>query len=77
MKTVIQLLQSLSCLQMVVLGISLKLFVGMRRFKRRGAGGLQHFNNYFTGIITVAIEWAVQWIASILLLWGLARLRFG
>jgi hypothetical protein len=40
-------------------------------FNRRGLGGLQHFNNYFVGLITLSIEWVLKCAASSLMLWGL------
>ena len=56
---------------MVFVGLAIRLFVRMRQFNRRGLGGLQHFNNYFVGLITLAIELVLKWSALALLLWGL------
>ena len=52
-------------------GLGIRLIVGMRQFNRRGLGGLQHFSNYFVGLITLAIEWVLIWTALALVLWGL------
>jgi len=71
MEALIKLLQAMSYSTMVFVGLAIKLFVGMRQFNRRGLGGLQHFNNYFVGLITLAIEWVLKWAAAVLLLWGL------
>ncbi len=71
MKALIKLLQAMSYPTMVFVGLAIRLFVGMRQFNRRGLGGLQHFNNYFVGLITLAIEWVLKWTAAVLLLWGL------
>jgi hypothetical protein len=71
METIIKLLQAMSFPTMFFVGSAIRLFVGMRQFNRRGLGGLQHFNNYFVGLITLSIEWVLKWAASSLMLWGL------
>lgn len=52
-------------------GIAIRLIIEMRRFKRRGVGGLQHFNNYFLGLVTLFAEWIFKWIANGMIVWGL------
>ena len=76
METFIKLLQAMPYPIMFLIGLTIKLFVGMRQFNRRGLGGLQHFNNYFVGLITLSIEWVLKWAASSLMLWGLWGLLF-
>jgi hypothetical protein len=71
MEALIKLLQAMSYPTMVFVGLAIRLFVGMRQFNRRGLCGLQHFNNYLVGLITLAIEWMLKWAALALLLWGL------
>jgi len=71
MEALIKLLQAMSYPTMVFVGLAIRLFVGMRQFNRRGLGGLQHFNNYLVGLITLAIEWMLKGAALALLLWGL------
>ncbi len=71
METIIKLLQAMSFPTMFFVGSAIRLFVGMRQFNRRGLGGLQHFSNYFVGLITLSIEWVLKWTASSLMLWGL------
>ena len=71
MEALIKLLQAMSYPTMVFVGLAIRLFVGMRQFNRRGLGGLQHFNNYLVGLITLAIEWMLKWAALALLIWGL------
>lgn len=71
MEALIKLLQAMSYPTMIFVGLAIRLFVGMRQFNRRGLGGLQHFNNYFVGLITLAIEWVLKWAAVVFLLWGL------
>lgn len=52
-------------------GLTIRLLIGRRQFNRRGIGGLQHFNNYFVGLITLFVEWILKWTATIMMLWGL------
>lgn len=71
METLINLLHNASCPLLFFIGLGIGLFVGMRQFNRRGLGGLQHFNNYFVGLITLIIEWGLKKAAFVLMLWGL------
>lgn len=70
METIIKQLQAIPYPIIFFIGLVIRLFVGMRQFNRRGVGGLQHFNNYFVGLITLAMEWILKWMAIALLLWG-------
>ena len=76
METLINLLHNASCTLLFFIGLGIRLFIGMRQFNRRGLGGLQHFNNYFVGLITLSIEWVLKCAASSLMLWGLWGLLF-
>jgi hypothetical protein len=76
MEALIKLLQTMSYPTMFFVGLAIRLFVGMRQFNRRGLGGLQHFNNYFIGLIKLAIEWVVKWTALALMLWSLCGWLF-
>jgi len=71
METLINLLHSTPYPILFFIGLAIRLFVGMRQFNRRGLGGLQHFNNYFVGLITLFIERILKWLALALMLWGL------
>lgn len=71
METLIRLLHSTPYPLLFFIGSGIRLIVGMRQFNRRGLGGLQHFNNYFVGLITLSIEWVLKWLAFALMLWGL------
>ncbi len=71
MKTIIKLLQSLPYPALFFTGLGIRLLVGMRQFNRRGLGGLQHFRNYFTGLITLLVEGVLKWTGLALMLWGL------
>ncbi len=65
------LLQDISYPVAFLIGLGIRLMVGMRQFNRRGLGGLQHFSNYFIGLITISVEWLLKWVASALMLWSL------
>ena len=71
METIIKILEAMPYPTIFFVGLAIRLFVGMRQFNRRGLGGLQHFNNYFVGLITLALEWVLKWAALALMLWGL------
>jgi hypothetical protein len=71
METISSFFQAASYPTWVGLGIALRLFVGMRQFNRRGWGGLQHFSNYFVGLLTLFVEGVLRWIGMILIVWGL------
>lgn len=76
MDTLNKFIQDPSYWLILAIGIGLKLLIGMRRFKRRGAGGLQHFSNYFIGLITLGLEWITNIAAIGLMLWGALGLLF-
>lgn len=76
METIISFLQTVPNTALIGTGIAFPLWVGMRRFNRRGIGGLQHFSNYFVGLATLFIEFLVRWTANILIVWGLYRTLF-
>lgn len=76
MDTLNNFIQDPSYCLLLAVGIGLKLFIGMRRFKRRGVGGLQHFTNYFIGLITLALESITNVIAISMILWGVLGLLF-
>ncbi|WP_268225344.1 hypothetical protein [Sinomicrobium oceani] len=61
---------------LLLVGIGLRLFVSMRRFNRRGLGGLQHFPNYFAALITLFMERIVYLLANGCILWGLVGMLF-
>lgn len=71
MEALIKLLQAMPSSTMFFVGLTIRLFVGMRQFNRRGLGGLQHFSNYFIGLITLFIEWILKWVALFMMLWSL------
>lgn len=59
---------------LLIAGIIIRYIIGQRRFKRRGLGGLQHFNNYFIALITLFIEWVGSIIAMLMMLIGFGGL---
>ncbi|OJW81762.1 MAG: hypothetical protein BGO69_14750 [Bacteroidetes bacterium 46-16] len=76
MEPLIKLLQSMTYPTLFFAGLGIRLIVGMRQFNRRGLGGLQHFSNYFIGLITLSIEWILKWVALSMMLWGAWGLLF-
>jgi hypothetical protein len=53
-------------------GIIIRYIVGSRRYKRRGAGGLQHFNvPYGFALIITLLEWCFKWLAYAAMLLGI------
>jgi hypothetical protein len=76
METTIKLLQSLPYPALFFIGLGIRLLVGMRQFNHRGLGGLQHFHNYFIGLITLFVEGVLKWAALVLMLWGLVGWLF-
>ncbi|MGJ1327457.1 hypothetical protein [Sphingobacterium multivorum] len=76
METIISFLQTAPSTILIGIGTVLRLWIGMRRFNRRGIGGLQHFSNYFLGLATLFVEFFVRWTANILILCGLYRMLF-
>lgn len=71
METIISILQGIPYPIMLSIGLAIRLTVGVRQFNRRGLAGLQHFSNYFVGLITLFIELVLKWTAYTLALWGL------
>lgn len=76
METITSVLQSASYPIWVGIGIVLRLFVGMRQFNRRGWGGLQHFDNYFIGLLILFMETMLKWLGMILIAWGVLEWCF-
>ncbi len=59
---------------LLITGIVIRFIVGRRRFKRRGIGGLQHFNSYLVALILMTIEWLFNFIGMIAILLGILLL---
>ena len=57
----------------LIAGIIVRFLIGSRRYKRRGAGGLQHFEGRFYGTVLfiILIEWIMKWAALAAILVGL------
>ncbi len=56
----------------LIVGIIIRYSIGRRRFNRRGAGGLQHFNvSYAFAVIITFLEWCFTWIAYATILLGI------
>lgn len=71
METFIVLLHRIPYPILFFIGLVIRLIIGNRRFKRRGVGGLQHFHNYYAGLIILFVEWVLKWLALTLMLYGL------
>lgn len=65
-----------SHMALLIIGIVLRLFISMRRFNRRGLGGLQHFPNYFVALFTLLMERVFYLLANGCILWGLVGMLF-
>lgn len=76
MDTLTNIIQNAPYTLLLLMGIALRLIIGMRKFNRRGVGGLQHFSNYFIGLITLLVEWVLNCMAYALMVWGLLGLAF-
>lgn len=76
METLLNLLYTTPYPILFFIGLAIRLVVGMRQFNRRGLGGLQHFNNYFAGLITLFVERLLKWMAVGLMLYGLVGWLF-
>ncbi|WEK36145.1 MAG: hypothetical protein P0Y53_01410 [Candidatus Pseudobacter hemicellulosilyticus] len=59
---------------MLITGLAIRLLIQQRRFKRRGLGGLQHFNNFFVGLLTLFLEWVLKWSAIALIVMGIIKI---
>lgn len=70
METLRTILHHLLSPLMFLSGIIIWLIIAQRRFNRRGIGGLQHFDNYYKGLLTLLLEWLCKWLALALMLSG-------
>lgn len=62
---------------MIGAGIAVRYIIARRRFNRRGIGGLQHYRSFERGIVTTIIEWALRWVAILVMLYGFFTLLAG
>ncbi len=56
---------------LVFVGIGLRLFVGQRRFSRRGIGGTQQYNSYWSAILTSTGEGLLMIISALTIVSGI------
>ena len=56
---------------LLALGLILRVFVGKRRFNRRGYGGAQHYNSYFSAILTSTGEGLLMIISALAIVSGI------
>lgn len=58
----------------LALSITLLLIIGERQAKRRGLGGLQHFGNYYVGLLVLKLERLFKLTGYILLVTALYQI---
>jgi hypothetical protein len=68
--TTVQILGSV----LLLTGFIIRLFIGKRRFDRRGVGGMQHFQSYWVALILTFFEWLVSIASMLMILSGLLLL---
>ena len=68
--TTVQILGSV----LLLIGFIIRLFIGKRRFDRRGVGGMQHFQSYWVALILTFIEWIAGIVSLMIILSGLILL---
>ncbi len=56
---------------LVFIGIGLRLFVGQRRFNRRGIGGTQQYNSYWSAILTSTLEGLLMIVSALAIVSGI------
>ncbi|MEB2776494.1 hypothetical protein SYJ56_14320 [Algoriphagus sp. D3-2-R+10] len=61
---------------LVLSGFAIRYWVGNRRFKRRGPGGLQHYSSYSKALIVTAIERIANLLSIPIILGGIFLLAF-
>jgi hypothetical protein len=59
---------------LLLTGFILRLFIGKRKFDRRGVGGLQHFRSYWAALILTFFEWLASVVSTLMILSGLLLL---
>ncbi|MCE7070935.1 hypothetical protein LZG74_11515 [Dyadobacter sp. CY327] len=59
---------------LVFVGIGLRFFVGQRRFSRRGMGGTQQFNSYWSSVLASTFEGVLMIISALALVSGILLL---
>ncbi|NIJ52617.1 hypothetical protein [Dyadobacter arcticus] len=56
---------------LLALGLAFRVFVGKLRFNRRGYGGAQHYNSYFSAILTSTGEGLLMIISALAIVSGI------
>jgi membrane protein YqaA with SNARE-associated domain len=59
---------------LLLIGFIIRLFIGKRRFDRRGVGGMQHYQSYWVALIIIFFEWLVSIASLLMILSGLLLL---
>jgi hypothetical protein len=53
---------------LLIIGLTLRSFIGKRRFNRRGVGGTQYFKSYSVAVVTTTIEKVANVIATLMII---------
>lgn len=77
METLIKFLLSSYLSLSTIRRVRIAFFVRLLRFNPSELGGLQHFNYFFVGLLTLPAEQSLNWIGTALVLWGLQRWFLG
>lgn len=77
--TIMEILSNLTRLQihgilLLLSGLLTRFIIAQRRFRRRGIGGLQHFNSYISALVVMTLEWLFNLLGLLCILLGLLLL---
>lgn len=56
---------------LVFFGVGLRLFVGQRRFSRRGIGGTQQYTSYWSAILSSTFEGVLMIVSALAIVSGI------
>ena len=56
---------------LLLIGLGIRFFVGQRRFSRRGIGGTQQYNSYWSAILSSTFEGMLMIVAALAIVSGI------
>ncbi len=59
---------------LLLIGFFIRFVIGKRRFKRRGIGGLQHYNSFLIALVVITVEWLLNLLGLMAILLGVILL---
>lgn len=62
---------------LIAIGIAIRLYIGRRRFYRRGITGMQQFSSYAKALIITLLEGLFHWVANCIILFGIFLIIIG